>query len=155
MTIRAWRIVKPKHAAAAFTGEGARKYGGRWNSPGRAVVYVSATASLAVLETLVHLRSRELTQRYVLLEVQFDSEMVEAVDPEDLPQAWRSADPPTEAQRFGDEWLAKASSAILRVPSVIVPAEWNYLLNPAHPDFGRIVIGPRVSVRLDPRLRGA
>jgi RES domain-containing protein len=152
MTVHAWRIVKAKLASTAFSGDGARRYGGRWNISGRPVVYVAQNASLAILETLVHLRTRELVQQYVLFHVQFDGRIMTALDPKDLPESWRRIEPSPEVQRLGDAWLAGATSAVLRVPSVIVPTEWNYLLNPAHPHFPRIKIGPRIPVRLDLRL---
>ncbi len=152
MTVRAWRIVKAKHAAAAFTGEGARLAGGRWNSPGTPVVYLSGSASLAMLETLVHLQSRELLKRYVLFEALFDERLVTAIEGKALPRTWRGSPPPAAVQRIGDDWFAQCRSAVLRVPSVIVPGEWNYLLNPSHPEFAAITIGPKTPVRLDPRL---
>ena len=71
---------------------------------------------------------------------------------ERLPASWRRSPPPSAVQRLGDAWLDEGRSAVLRVPSVVVPAEWNYLLNPAHTDFAEIDIGPKRSVQFDPRL---
>jgi RES domain-containing protein len=152
VTIHAWRIVKAKRSAAAFSGDGAEKYGGRWNSPGVAVVYVAGSASLAILEMLVHIQSQELMKRYVIFEVTFDDTLVTEVDPADLPKSWRKSPPSAVVQRIGDTSVAGGGSAILRVPSVIVPTEWNFLLNPAHPEFAKITIGPRQPARFDPRL---
>lgn len=152
MNVSAWRIVKRKHAAAAFSGDGARKSGGRWNSPGTAVVYTSDSASLAMLEILVHIQSQELLRHYVLFEVTFADSLALAVDPKDLPKNWRKSPPPVAARRIGDAWVADGGSAVLRVPSVIVPNGWNYLLNPAHPDFAKITVGPRQPTRFDRRL---
>ena len=152
MTVRAWRIVKAKHAATAFSGDGAKRYGGRWNTPGGAVVYVAGSMSLAMLEMLVHLQAQELLKRYVLFEVAFDEELVTGIAPRDLPKSWRKNPPPRAAQRLGDAWLAGEVSAVLRVPSAVAPAEWNYLLNPAHRDFARITIGSKQPARFDPRL---
>ena len=152
MTLSAWRIIKAKHAAEAFSGEGAKSAGGRWNGPGTAVVYTSDSASLAMLEILVHFQSPELLKRYVLFEVQFDDSLVEAIDGEVLPRTWRKYPPPLAVQRAGDIWVAGGSSAVLKVPSVIVPAGWNYLLNPAHADFAAIAIGSRQPTKFDPRL---
>jgi RES domain-containing protein len=152
VTISAWRIVKAKYAAAAFSGAGARKTGGRWNSPGWPVVYTAGSQSLAILEMLVHLQAQELLSRYVLFPVTFDEALVTAVDPGTLPKSWRNSPPPAAVQRIGNDWLASADSAVLRIPSVIVPTEWNYLLNPQHADFPRIVIGVKKPVRFDPRL---
>ncbi len=152
MTIRAWRITKAKHASAAFSGDGAKAYGGRWNSPGTSVVYTAGSVSLAVLEILVHLQIQDVIQRYVLFEVTFDEGLVKTIPATSLPKTWRRSPPPTAVQRVGDDWVAAADSAVLQVPSAIIPNEWIYLLNPAHADFSRITIGPKQQIRLDPRL---
>ncbi len=152
MTVSAWRIVKAKLADAAFSGHGARVAGGRWNSPGTAVVYVSDSASLAMLEMLVHLQSPDLLKRYVLFEVKFDDALVRTVDLQALPRSWRKSPPHPVVQQVGDRWVAGGASAALKVPSVIVPDGWNYLLNPAHADFKSMVIGPRQATKFDPRL---
>lgn len=152
MSVRVWRIVKAKHAAAPFSGEGAKAAGGRWNSPGMAVVYTSGSASLAMLEMLVHLESQDLLKQYVLLEATFDEALVTSLDPNDLPRSWRRSPPFPDVQQAGDTWLAEKRSAVLRVPSVVVPTEWNYLLDPTHADFDRIAIGPKQPVLFDPRL---
>jgi RES domain-containing protein len=152
VTVRAWRIVQAEHAATAFSGDGARKHGGRWNSPGLPVVYTAGSISLAMLEMLVHLPSQALLKRYVLFEVTFDEALVTAIDPQTLPRTWRTFPPPAAVQQIGDAWLPAEGSAVLRVPSVLVPDESNYLLNPAHRDFARITIGPKQPARLDPRL---
>ena len=153
MTIHAWRIVKTKHASTAFSGDGSSKYGARWNSPGAAVVYVANSTSLAMLERLVHLQSaKELINRYVLFEVIFDETLLTVADVAALPKTWRESPPSPALQQVGDAWIASAGSAILRVPSAIVPSEWNYLLNPAHPDFQQITIGPKRPILFDPRL---
>ena len=152
MTIHAWRIVKARHAAAAFTGEGARRFGARWNSPGMAAVYLSGSAALAMLEMLVHLDADQILRRYVLFDVTFDESLVTTLDSPRLPRSWQKSPPPPAIQQIGGLWIERARSAVLRVPSAIVPAEWNYLLNPAHPDFRRIRIGPKQPIQFDPRL---
>ena len=152
MNVKAWRIVKSKNATSAFTGEGARISGGRWNSPGFAVVYTAQTASLAMLEMLVHLQSRELLRRYVLFEVTFDEALVTAVATKDLPGTWKMSPPSAQGQCLGDAWVLGGSSAVLKLPSVIVPDEFNYLLNPSHGDFAKITIGPKQPVEFDHRL---
>lgn len=152
MKVRGWRIVTARHKGTAFSGDGARLYGGRWNSPGRAAVYVAGSASLAVLEMLAHLPVEEFPRAYVLIEAEFDEGLVARVEAGGLPAGWRESPPPPEVQHVGDDWLAEARSAVLQVPSAIVPVEWNFLLNPAHPDFARIKIGRETDIRLDPRL---
>ncbi len=152
MTVSAWRIVKAKHGASAFLGEGAKAAGGRWNSPGVAVVYVAGTASLAMLEMLVHLQAEELLSRYVLFEATFDESLITRVAGKDLPRTWRKSPPPPAGQRIGDAWVLASRSAVLRVPSIMAAGEFNYLLNPVHPDFAKIHIGPEQPMAFDRRL---
>ena len=149
--LEAWRIVKEKHAATAFYGEGAAKAGGRWNSRGVLVVYTSGTRSLAALETLVHLNP-PLVFKYVAFRLEFDDALVEQVSLKKLPLDWQAEPPPPSTKAIGDAWVRAARSAVLVLPSVIIPGESNYLLNPAHPDFKRISIGKPERFALDPRL---
>ncbi len=145
-----WRIVREEHVRSGFSGEGAAKFGGRWNSRGVRMVYASASVSLATLETLVHLNPRE-SYRYKLFHLEFDETLLrfhEGVLPED----WRIEPPPTSTRIIGDQWVRGLLSPILCVPSVIVPQENNLLLNPDHPDFKRIRIGKPLAFAFDPRL---
>ncbi|MEQ9411351.1 MAG: RES family NAD+ phosphorylase [Fuerstiella sp.] len=153
MKLQAFRIVKARLAGQAFTGEGARRYGGRWNRPGSLVVYVASTRSLAMLEMLVHLQARQLLLSYVVFPVEFDDSLVTDVDRQSLPRDWRSSPVALEVQQIGDRWIASGVSPALRVPSVIVDSEFNYLLNPAHPKFSRITIGKKQPIIFDPRLK--
>lgn len=145
-----WRIVKAKHAATAFTGEGAAKAGGRWNSRGVLVVYTSCTKSLATLENLVHLNP-PLTFKYVAILVKFDDALVEVFPVRSLPANWRAEPPPPSTKAIGDAWAKSARSGVLALPSVIT-GETNYLLNPAHPDFKMLNIGKPEPFVFDPRL---
>ena len=133
--LQAWRIVKRRYADTAFDGEGARLHGGRWNSPGRAVVYASESRALATLEVLTGVQSMAVAPAYVLMGVTFDEEFVGTLLAEDLPDGWNRFPPTPASQHLGDDWLATGRSPVLRVPSVIVPGEFNYLLNPAHPRY--------------------
>lgn len=152
MIIRAWRITKAKHSPTAFSGGGAKSYGGRWNSPGTAIVYTAGSTSLAILEMLVHLQAQELMQSYVSVEVSFDESLVKRIDATALPKTWRRSPAPAAVRQVGDEWVAEGSSAVLQLPSAIVPTEWIYLLNPSHSDFAKITIGPKQKITFDPRL---
>jgi RES domain-containing protein len=147
----AWRLTKTKYLATAWDGEGAARSGGRWNSAGTAVVYVSATLALALVETLVHISSGVLPA-YTAVPIQFDDALVTALDASDLPADWRDDPAPRSTRAIGDAWVLMASSAVLRVPSVVVPTEFNYLLNPKHPDFARGRIGLPMPFPFDPRL---
>ena len=151
MRITAWRVVKREFGANAFDGEGARLFGGRWHSPGRAVVYVSATTSLGLLEQLVHSEKR-LRPFYFTIPVIFDDDLVEVIDVVGLPTSWTAFPAPFELQRIGDEWADSRRSCVLEVPSVIVPHESNFILNPRHPDFASIEIGDPISLDIDHRL---
>ena len=151
MTVTAWRVVKHQFAGTAFDGQGARLFGGRWHSVGRAAVYTSATTSLALLETLVHAELRMLPS-YITIPVTFEDDLVERVDPGGLPESWRSYPAPYELQQIGDDWVASQRSCVLEVPSVIVPHESNFILNPKHPAMGSIEIGSPITLDTDPRL---
>ena len=98
MTAEAWRIVKTKHAAQAFDGEGARLYGGRWNSPGHRVVYSSSTVSLAVLEILVHLETSIALPAYSLFSIQLDESLILRFSVDALPKDWRDSPAPPGLQ---------------------------------------------------------
>jgi RES domain-containing protein len=148
----AWRIVKSKYLDGAFSGEGAARTGGRWNSVGTRVVYTSSSASLALLEILVNLASSPPLNGYALIEIAFDEELVELVAPSELPSDWRKSPAPTAARRLGDTWVREMRSAVLAVPSAVVPHESNHLLNPQHADFRRIRIGKPISFPIDERL---
>ena len=147
----AWRIVAEKRAASAFSGEGARIAGGRWNSKGTSVVYTSASKALAALELLVHINPI-IPLKLTAFRLEFDDEMIEHFPAHDLPAHWRIEPPGGDTMKIGDAWVAAVRSPILAVPSTIIPEEINYLLNPAHPDFADIQIGPATGFAFDPRL---
>jgi RES domain-containing protein len=152
LSFTAWRITKRKHLKTAFSGSGARKYGGRWNSPGTAIVYTAQTQSLAVLEMLVHLGGPELLQKYVLIGVEIEKSLVGEVEISELPRNWRANPAPVGLRRFGDDWVARGTSAVLRVPSALVPGENNFLINPAHADFRKLVVRDAIGFEFDERL---
>ena len=147
-----WRVVKRAHAATAFDGRAAARFGGRWNSPGRRAVYASATKSLALLEVLVHLDVGRPLPRFVAFTFEVDAKLVDRLAPARVPRHWRTSRGLPSTQQVGDEWLASGRALALAVPSVIVPEESNFLLNPLHPEFARLKIGPPTAVVLDARL---
>lgn len=146
----AWRIVKEKHVPTAFSGEGAARVGGRWNSRGVAVVYASATRSLAALETLVHLNP-PIFLKYKIIRIEFAKELVGEIVSA-LPGDWKQEPPPPSTRQIGDAWVRESRSAMLALPSIIIPDENNYLLNPAHPGFHKVIIHPPEDFIFDPRL---
>lgn len=147
----AWRIVKKKHQQHALTGEGARLFGGRWNSPGQAITYCAETLSSALLEILVH-SNRQLLPHYIVYCLEFPKRVVSQVEIDQLPKQWRSSPPPPELMAIGDRWCIEQRSAVLLVPSAIVPIENNYLVNPTHADFRLIEIQGPIDYVLDHRL---
>jgi RES domain-containing protein len=149
--MNAWRIVKAVHSADAFSGSGAEKYGGRWNQVGRRVVYCSSSQSLAMLETLVHINPA-VPMDYVIFPIRFDASLVTSIARKSIPPNWREEPPPVDCQLSGDAWLKAGKHPILRVPSVIVPDEDNFLLNPLHSDFSKITIGKPIPFSFDGRL---
>ncbi len=152
MLVNAHRIVRSRFARSAFDGEGARAFGGRWSSPGIAVVYVSSSVPLAMLEVVVHLPAPRLLEDYVLISLRIPERLIEALAPRRLPKDWRESPPPPDAQRIGDDWVASGRYAVLRVPSVLDPGSANYLLNPAHATFKQIEIGRPQRFPFDGRL---
>ena len=148
-----WRLVKEKRAGDAFSGEGARRYGGRWNHQGTSVVYVSGSLSLAVLELFVHLGHYERQLRFVYYKLEIPDDLnIHSVEPDILPPNWREEPPPSATKDIGTRWIDVADSAVLKVPSVIIPVEYNYALNPYHEDFQRISIEGPKPFGFDPRI---
>ncbi|MCS3698609.1 RES family NAD+ phosphorylase [Salinibacter ruber] len=148
----AWRITSEKYAETAFSGEGAKEYGGRFNSPGTPVVYTSESISLATLELLAKAGGRRRLSRRVVLPVTFREEHLITQGAEDLPGGWDDRPYGSASQQVGDKWVQSGRSLVLRVPSVVVPAEHNYLINPEHPTFGELEIGEPRPLKPDPRL---
>ena len=136
----------------AFDGEGARLYGGRWNSAGRRVVYTSETQALAALEMLVHLQASRLLLAYSVIRVRFTRDLVESVAQSSLPENWRSYPPPAALRVLGDDWIEGEGSPVLRVPSAVVRDEHNFLINPAHPLFSQLEVGEPEPFVFDARL---
>ena len=147
-----WRLVKEKYADSAFSGEGARQGGGRFNSPGRPVVYTSESLALAELEILVHLPTSRLLDSYVAFRARLPDGAARVLDRASLPSNWRESPVPRSVQAVGDAWLKSESSLALRVPSAVVPAEDNVLINPEHPRFEEVTIDGPLDPDIDDRL---
>jgi RES domain-containing protein len=147
-----WRIDRPRRNA--FSGEGAKRFGGRWNSPGVAVVYLSEHQSLAALEIFVHMQPLVPQDKYLAYFVEWDEAQMEVLSAKKLPPDWRASPPGPATMQLGDQWVAETRSPVLAVPSAIVPAERNFLLNPAHPKFGQLRLHKPVAFTFDHRLAG-
>ncbi|WP_025040681.1 RES family NAD+ phosphorylase [Nitrosospira briensis] len=152
MTGIVWRIVTHRFAASAFSGEGARLFGGRWNRKGEPVVYTAQSRSLAFLEMLV--QDEPLRANYVLIPAEIPGDIARLkIDSKQLPKHWRTLEARETLQEIGNQWLRSAKYCVLEVPSAVIPAELNLLLNPAHRDFARIKIGQAEALESDLRLR--
>jgi RES domain-containing protein len=148
-----WKIVKERRRADAFTGEGARLAGGRWNERGTPVVYASESLSLSALETLVHVQKAHMHIAYISFRIEVpDGVRVEEFPRTRLPANWRKEPPPKETMGIGTRWAKDRSTVVLKVPSVIIPQEHNYVLNPLHPDFRKIVKSETGPFGFDPRM---
>ena len=150
----AWRIVRATRVKTAFTGEGSRLYGGRWNSRSTSVIYVSEHESLAALELFVHCTPLSPAQRYFSFRLEWDDKLTEYFPVKNLPPDWRAEPPTSASMRIGDEWVQRASSVALALPSLLSASELNFLLNPNHPHFKKIKIGPPFEYWFDSRLLG-
>ena len=148
--MRLWRIASGRYDP--LDGEGARRVGGRWNSPGRPVVYTSAHASLAVLEKLVWVDPEDVPDDLLLFEIDLpDDLLVETVRVDQLPPDWTAPGNPA-CVGLGDRWLAAGGSVALMVPSAVLPEESNVLLDPRHPDAARIRLVESRPFAFDVRL---
>lgn len=150
--ITIWRLEKKEDVPTAFAGEGARLVSGRWHHRGVPVVYASSTLSLAAFEKFVHVGLEGMHIQLLSFRVEIPDVNIQKVEIHDLPDDWR-AEPASDSTRdIGTRWAREGHSPVLRVASVIIPVEWNYLLNPLHPDFGKIRINDPEPFSFDPRM---
>lgn len=147
-----WRLVRDDYSENAFDGEGARMWGGRFSSPGTALVYTSESLALAELEILVHLRTDEVLAEYVAFRVDVPNECIIERSLEELPSGWRGNPIPRVNWTVGDEWIQVDESVALSVPSAVVPRETNVLLNPGHPNFRELTIEGPIDPEFDTRI---
>jgi RES domain-containing protein len=155
-----WRIATdtPAYTANDLSGAGAKATGGRWNAAGAAVVYASQTRALACLETVVHLSAGGLPLNRYLVEVTIPDDLwvdAQTMSPASLPVGWDAEPAGRTSIEFGTSWIRSGASALLVVPSVIVPEESNVLINPLHPDSGRVTAAKVRKWLYDPRLAAA
>lgn len=147
-----WRLASKKRAAYIWDGEGSFRRGARWSPPGVRVIYCAESRALAALEVLVHVEEVGdfIAQDWVIAPVTIPANTVE--QPQKFPHDWRVYPYSPITQNFGAEWIQASRSAVLRVPSAVVMGEFNYLLNPQHPDFAKLQLGKPGAFQFDPRL---
>ena len=150
--IRAWRITHARDKDRAFDGEGAFLYGGRWNHPGNRIIYVSGSQALAAMELLVNGVQPHEVDRFVCISVEFPREIVRVMDMASLPAHWAASPAPDETKAIGDAWVAAKNSAVLQVPSAVVPDEPNFLINPLLMNSVEFKIGSARPFSFDRRL---
>jgi RES domain-containing protein len=151
--IRVFRVLREAYARSPFDGEGAYRYGGRWSSPGTRLTYASEHQSLAMLEYLAHLDPEDAPDDLILAAADLpDSISRKRLAGGDLPANWRQTPAPPELTQLGDDFVEKAESCVLLVPSALAVHEFNYLINPQHSDFKAIALHPPEPLRYDSRL---
>jgi RES domain-containing protein len=159
MTLAVWRIAADTSAYTADdrTGAGANATGGRWNRKGTALIYAASSIALACLETVVHFKASGLPLNRYLVRFDVPDDVWAAAETFDLALhvGWDARPAGMVSLDFGDAWAAQQRSALIRVPSVIVPEEHNILLNPAHPDFARVSSAKLRRFDYDTRIQGA
>ncbi|RPI44881.1 MAG: RES domain-containing protein [Bacteroidetes bacterium] len=156
--MKVYRIEREKYLDSVLKGTGAAlKDGFRWNSINTRLVYTAESRALAMLEVSVHLDLNEdfpSDRYYVEIDIPGDTGILELPAVE-LPGGWDSKPPVKETQFIGDEFVRDKLAAVLRVPSSIVPKEFNYLINPDHPDAKKIKVTSKVPILFDQRLKKA
>ena len=148
--MQVWRLCKQKHQDTAFSGEGGLYTSGRWHPKGFPIVYTAESLALATLEVFVHTESNQIPLVAIRAYLP-DALPIETVEIADLPAHWQEVSAYPELQRIGKQWLQSKGAPILKVPSAIVPVEFNYLLNPLHPDL-KLSLDPPKAFRFDHRL---
>lgn len=151
-----YRVLRKAYARSPLDGEGAYRYGGRWSSPGTRLAYASEHQSLAMLEYFVHLDANDAPPDLVLITAGIPDDLpTQRIAVDDLPSDWRRSPTPAELARFGDEFVQRGERCVLIVPSALAPNENNWLLNPHHADFRRVVVSKLEPLSYDPRMFGA
>ncbi len=152
--MRLWRLTGRRHISGnLLAGIGARDHGGRWNYPGTAAVYTSTSVALCALEIFVHMGSALVPYNHVLIAVDVpDDIFARAAVLNPRPPNWDQIPESDSARRAGTDWLRSRATALLRVPSVAVPHDSNYIINPVHPDTGHITASVLQEFRFDPRM---
>lgn len=150
--IPAWRLIHKNRIEAAFSGEGARRTGGRWNSRGVRIVYAADSLALATLELMAHSVPYRALRNFVFFRIEIPVKFIHTIDLKTLPKNWRYDPSPAANKKIGDSWIKKGDSPVIQIPSAVIPAGVNFLINPDHPDFRKINYGKPINFFLDERI---
>lgn len=146
-----YRIVQAEWAASAMTGEGARLFGGRWNPQGVPAVYLADSRALAALEIIVNAPREVTSLSWRIFEVDVPDALIEIVKPDALPRDWQALPSSPGARLHGQRCLQSGGLAF-KLPSAVIPEEFTLLLNPLHPNFGKLRVSEPKVFRFDPRV---
>jgi RES domain-containing protein len=147
-----YRLLNQKYSSD-LTGKGAEIAGGRWNSPGIPVIYTSPSRALCTAEVAVNIPLGNVPIGYEMISIFIPDEIIlTEIREEDLPSGWKAFPLTTVTQKIGDQLILPNSFLLIQVPSAVVPGDFNYLINPRHPDFGRIEIIKKEPYEFDPRF---
>ncbi len=152
--MKVYRITRKRYEQSVLSGEGGLRVASRWNHKGDAISYTSATRALSLLEMLVHMDMEDMRKMDLLIcEIDIpDSVKIQSIPSKSLPEGWNRT-PFTQApQAYWHTFIAKKKAAVMRVPSIIIPQEWNYLIDPNHPDAKKISVNSCVPLTLDERF---
>ena len=150
---RVYRIVRKPYSKNPLDGEGAYRFGGRWSSPGTRIAYTAEHLSLAMLEYFVHIEVSDPPRDLVVVAADVPTAISRVVvTPKDLPANWRRVPAPPGLAAIGDSFAAEGRNAILVLPSALAPSESNWLINPRHPEFGKIRVLPPEPFHYDARF---
>jgi RES domain-containing protein len=146
-----YRIAKGRYIND-ISGFGAKKYGGRWNNVGIAMLYTSENISLSVLENLANANKRYGMTDFNLAKIKIDSDLIEEIKTKNLDLNWKLGLSSQVSRLIGDNWIRENKNLVLKVPSAIVDQEYNYLINPEHKDFNKVKIISVTNFKFDERL---
>ncbi len=151
--IRVYRIVRQPYSNTPLDGEGSYRFGGRWSSPGTRVAYAAGHLSLAMIEYFVHIEVSDPPKDLVVVAADIPDDVSRVVlTAQALPSNWRQVPAPPGLALIGDSFAAERKSAILVLPSALVPSESNWLVNPLHPEFAEIQVHPAEPFHYDSRF---
>lgn len=147
-----FRLVREKFSST-LSGRGAALRGARWNSIGVELIYTAGNRSLAMAEVAVHLTLASLPSDYLMMAIWIPDDLkVIDLSINDLPDNWNAFPHPLSTQRIGNAFVMDAKYAVLKIPSVVTPGDFNYLINPKHPDFHCITVESLERFPFDRRL---